>query len=145
MHGVDEHADGRGKAGPPSQPYGVRQVRVDHFGPGAPEPAVEAEPSARVSQAFAHAQAQEVDSCGREMCSGFTSRAGEGDDRDPPAATGKAHGQHRGLPLGAADAIKTGNDESDVVGGSLIHGPGPGPNLAKGAAIVSRTRSMRAS
>jgi len=111
---VDQNADGRGQARPACEPGGVREVGMDDFGAFAAQPVVKANPSARVGQALAHVQAQERDSDSGQ----FGGRTGAGARKrkhaDAPAAEMQPMGEKDHLPLGAGDAVKSGNHEGYV-------------------------------
>ena len=56
---IYHHPDRRSQPRPTHQPSSVGQMSMDHVRGLAPEPVVEANPSARIGQAFAHLEAQD--------------------------------------------------------------------------------------
>ena len=112
---VGEYPDGRGETGAAGQPGGVRQMGVDDVGGFAAEPVVETQPAARVGQALAHVEGKECGSGGGQFGGGDAAGAGEREDGDAPAAAEESMSEKEQLALGSPDAIKTGNDQGDVV------------------------------
>jgi len=64
MEGVKLDAEGRGEPGPAGKPGGMRQMGVDDVRLFVLDPAVKADPAARVNQALAHAESEELDALG---------------------------------------------------------------------------------
>ena len=90
-------------------------MSVDDVWGVAAEPAMEAEPAARVGEAFAHAEAGEWNAGGLEFAGRVSAGAGEGDKADAPAAMGHALGEQNCLTLGTRDAVDPGEDDGKVV------------------------------
>lgn len=87
---------------------------MDNLRPFAAEPAIEAEPSSRIEQTFAHFEAQKFDAGGPQFAGGAATVSRESHDADAPAAPLQSFGKGDDLLLGAGDAVESGNHHGDV-------------------------------
>ena len=106
---VDHDRNGRSQTRPTAQPCGMRQVRVQHVGLFALEPAMKANPAARIGEPLAHLKARERHAACAQLRGRRAAIAVKHDHAHAPAAPAQPFGQQHGLPFRPANAVQAGD------------------------------------